>query len=319
MRKAILLLLKLAVSGLLLYFALNLVNLGTVAGRLSRIDPAWCALGVLVLLAQTFLVGLRWRRILNRCGADLPASRMIRFAMIANFFNQTLPSSVGGDAMRIWLVGKDTNWRVATYSVFLDRLAGLVMLAALVVVCLPWSLQLVTDPVGRSALLVLGLGSLGAAAVFVGLAWEGFGILQRWSPTRHLAATATVAWQILRSPDALLPIGMQSLVVHLMTVVAAWCAARAAGANLTLLDVLLLVLPVMLILVVPISIAGWGVRESAMVAAFTYAGLSQSDGLIISLLFGAGALLLGIVGGGVWIVTGKRGEPRIVPAAVENE
>jgi len=112
---------------------------------------------------------------------------------------------------------------------------------------------------------------------------------------------------------------MQSLVVHLMTVVAAWCAARAAGANLTLLDVLLLVLPVMLILVVPISIAGWGVRESAMVAAFTYAGLSQSDGLIISLLFGAGALLLGIVGGGVWIVTGKRGEPRIVPAAVENE
>jgi hypothetical protein len=45
-----------------------------------------------------------------------------------------------------------------------------------------------------------------------------------------------------------------------------------------------------------------------MIAAFGYAGLAQSDGLIVSLLFGAGYLVLGIVGGLVWILTAERGE-----------
>jgi hypothetical protein len=306
MRKVILLLLKVAISGLLLYFALSFVHIGTVAGRLGRLDPAWCALGLLVLLAQTFLLALRWRQILNRCGADLPPLRMFRFAMIGNFFSQTLPSSVGGDAMRIWLVAKQTNWRVGTYSVFLDRVVGVVALAGLVAVCLPWSLELVRNPVGRAALLLTGVGSLTAGVVFVGLAWEGLSILQRWSLTRHLAAAATVAWQILRSPAALVQVGLLSVVIHMLTAAAAWCAARAVGADLTLPYALFLVLPVVLVAIVPISIAGWGVREGAMVAAFAYAGLPQSDGLIVSLLLGAGALLLGAAGGVIWIATGSR-------------
>jgi hypothetical protein len=46
------------------------------------------------------------------------------------------------------------------------------------------------------------------------------------------------------------------------------------------------------------------------VAAFGYAGLPQADGLIVSLLFGAAALLLGIAGGFVWILTTGRAERR---------
>jgi hypothetical protein len=73
------------------------------------------------------------------------------------------------------------------------------------------------------------------------------------------------------------------------------------------------VLPVILISVVPISIAGWGVRETAMVAAFAYAGLAQADGLIVSVLFGGGLLVLGILGGVVWLLTAERAARRIVP------
>ena len=61
-------------------------------------------------------------------------------------------------------------------------------------------------------------------------------------------------------------------------------------------------LPVALVSVVPISIAGWGVREGAMVAAFAYAGLPQSDGLLVSILFGFSYLMLGVLGGLVWVL-----------------
>ncbi len=79
-----------------------------------------------------------------------------------------------------------------------------------------------------------------------------------------------------------------------------------------------LVLPVALISVVPISIAGWGVREGAMVAAFAYAGLPQSDGLMVSLLFGISYLLLGVLGGGVWVLNTQRGDRDAVAGSVNQ-
>ena len=97
-----------------------------------------------------------------------------------------------------------------------------------------------------------------------------------------------------------------SIVSHFMTAICAWCAARAVGADLSLLYSLFLVLPVALISIVPISIAGWGLRESAMVAAFAYAGLPQSDGLVVSILFGVSYLALGAIGGVIWVVASNR-------------
>jgi uncharacterized membrane protein YbhN (UPF0104 family) len=302
MRKALSLVVKAAVSGLLLYFALNLADIPTIRGRLSQIDLGWTALGLLMLVIQVFILALRWQLIVIHCGAGLPLARALRYSMIATFFNQTLPSSVGGDAIRIWLVGKHANWRVATYSVFLDRVIGVIALAAVVVVCLPWTLELVRNPIGRGALFLIGFGSIAAGLFFISLAWERLRVLQRWSLTRHLAAAAAIAVKILRTPRSLAPIFGLSVLIHLLTVLAAWCAARSVGANVSLLYSLFLVPPVILVAVVPISIAGWGVREGAMVAAFAYAGLSQSDGLIVSLLFGAGYLVLGIAGGVVWIL-----------------
>ena len=97
-----------------------------------------------------------------------------------------------------------------------------------------------------------------------------------------------------------------SLLIHLMTAAVAWSAARAVAAQLSYLDALLLVLPVMLIVTIPISIAGWGVRESALVLAFFYAGLPESDGLLVSVLMGGAMFAVGIIGGLVWLVGSDR-------------
>jgi uncharacterized membrane protein YbhN (UPF0104 family) len=305
MRKLLALLIKAAASGLLLYFAFSAVNIDAVKDRFSQIDPRWIGLGLMLLLVQVFLAALRWRRIIVQCGADLSLAQSSRINMIAAFFNQTLPSSVGGDAVRIWLLGKRTNWRVAAYSVLLDRVIGVVALAAIVVACLPWTLVLVRDPVGRSALLLIGLGCIAAGIVFVGLAWHRLRFLQHWAPTRHLAAAAAVSAKIVRAPRTVAAIFSLSFLIHFMTAFIAWCVARSVGANLSLLNALFLVLPVILIAIVPISVAGWGVREGAMVAAFGYAGLPPSDGLIVSLLYGVSSLAVGAIGGLVWTLTSR--------------
>ena len=63
MQRAILLLLKAAVSGLLLYFALRLVDLTAVKERIVRVDPRWIALILPILLVQTGLLAWRWQKI----------------------------------------------------------------------------------------------------------------------------------------------------------------------------------------------------------------------------------------------------------------
>jgi hypothetical protein len=60
---------------------------------------------------------------------------------------------------------------------------------------------------------------------------------------------------------------------------------------------------------IPVSIAGWGVRESSMIAAFAFAGLAESDGLTLSVLFGAACFVVGLTGGIVWILSVKRVRP----------
>jgi Na+/H+-dicarboxylate symporter len=79
-----------------------------------------------------------------------------------------------------------------------------------------------------------------------------------------------------------------------------------------------LVPPVLLISSVPISIAGWGVRETSMIAAFGFAGLAGDDGLVLSVLFGAASFVVGAIGGIVWIGSGLRIRS-FVPAVADAE
>ena len=85
--------------------------------------------------------------------------------------------------------------------------------------------------------------------------------------------------------------------------------ALALGINITLLDCLVLVPPVMLVTTLPISIAGWGVREGAMVAAFGFVGVPAQESLLLSLLFGVLGIVVALPGGLIWLAGGgKRAE-----------
>lgn len=86
----------------------------------------------------------------------------------------------------------------------------------------------------------------------------------------------------------------------------AWAVVRSIAAPATFAEVFLLIPPIMLITMLPISIAGWGVRETAMMVAFGYAGLPAADGLVVSLLFGAVSFAVGAIGGLVWVLSAEK-------------
>jgi len=306
MRRLLSLLIKAAVSVLLLYLSLRRVDLTNVGQRLSEIDLRWIALVVAGICIQVFLSAQRWREIVTACGTKLTSATALRYNFIGQFFSQVLPSTVGGDAARIWLVARGgAGWPAAIYSVLIDRVVGVAVLAIVVVACLPWTLNLIHDRIARVGLTAIGFGALGASLVFLALGASQLPVMERWWLTRHLATASRLAWRLCQTAAGA-RIAVLSFAIHFMTVAVAWCAAMAAHATIDIVQVLFLVLPVILIATVPVSIAGWGVRESAMVLAFGYAGLAESDGLIVSILYGIANLGVGAIGGIVWIASGYR-------------
>jgi uncharacterized membrane protein YbhN (UPF0104 family) len=297
---------KAIISVFLLYLALRGVDLGSIKERLGSLDFRWVTLSLFILCAQLALAALRWRQIVVICGARLPRAAALNYTFSGQFFNQVLPSTVGGDAVRIWLLARrGAGWPTAIYSVFTDRLVGVSVLAALVVACLPWSLAMIHDPMARAALAVIGFGALAGAMGFIMLGAMPLRLMERWWFTRHLAVVSRLAWRLCRSGTGAQVVWL-SFVIHLLTVTIAWGVAMATHAAVDFFNVLFLIFPVMLVATIPVSIAGWGVRESAMVLAFSYAGLADSDGLIISILFGLVNLMVGVIGGIVWVASGYK-------------
>jgi hypothetical protein len=307
MRRMLLLLIKAATSILLLYISLRWVNVKAMADRLARCEPEWIVAALVLMTTQITLLTARWQKIARACGASLTFVPALQMSFIAAFLNQVLPSTVGGDGVRIWLLARtEAGWARATYSVFIDRLVGVFVLALVVTVCLPWTFDLIHEPIARAVLLMIGAGSIAGTVVFITMGTRLQHILGRWVVTRHLASAARAAAALCSSPRSIGAVIGCSIAIHLLTITAAWCCIKAIAAPVSFVQVLILMPPVLLVSTIPISIAGWGVRESSMIVAFALAGLSESDGLTLSILFGATSFVVGLTGGIVWIVSGLR-------------
>lgn len=302
MRKFLLFSLRVLVSAALLYFAFRSIDFASVQERLSQIKVWWLLLAVTATLVQVVLGALRWHQISALSDAPLSMMQAVRYNLIGAFFNQTLPSTIGGDAMRLWLVQRHAGWRAATYSVLVDRAIGFVALATIVIASLPWSYELITNQTGRVALLLIDIGAVLAGIGFLlfrYLPWES---LKRIWPVRHIHACSVIANKALFSRNSGPKVIITSILIHVMTVVITWLTVQAISANAAFDQLFMLVPPIMLVTMLPVSIAGWGVREATMMVAFGYAGLAAADGTVVSLLFGTTFFIVGGIGGVVWML-----------------
>ena len=317
MRRILLSTVKIVISAALLYLALRKVDPSELLSRFTVTSLFWIGMAIAVTFLQIFVGVLRWHEITAECGAPLELGRAMRYNVIGTFFNQTLPSAIGGDAVRLWLVARaGAGWRAATYSIFVDRAVGLIALAILIVASLPWSYRLITDPQGRSALLLVDFAALAGGVGFLIIGSLKWPWLKNWWGTHHIHACAVIANRVIFSRSRGPIVVISSLLVHGLTVVLAWCVVQSIAAPVSFGQVFLLIPPVMLITLMPISIAGWGVREATMGLAFGFAGLAAGEGVNVSLLFGAVSFIVGAFGGLVWIFSAEKAARGSAPIEV---
>lgn len=296
-------LLRLAASGLLVALVLRGVDLGAVADLLRRAAPGLIALAVACLPLQAAAATLRWRGALRIVGADLPFPKALSIHLVGFFFSQTLPSTVGGDAVRVWRAHRaGLPLAPAARSVVLDRIAGLLTLLLIVLAGQPFFVGRLLDHGGRWTVAAVAAAGLAGFTALV--------VLGRLPPAAARPRPLAMVVRIARDARALLLSGRPaaraiglSAVAHLLFLLAIFLIARGLGVRIDLGDCLVLVPPVLLGAALPVSIAGWGVREAGMVAALGLAGVPAEAAVTVSVVYGLCLFVWGVCGGVVWVAT----------------
>ena len=263
---------------------------------------AWAVVAaILLFLAQTPLLAWRWRRIVKMLHGNLAMPNAVQLSLLGRLFNQVLPASFGGDAVRAW---QSTQYGldgvVAVHSVLIERFTGLVALVVMALVAVPFIWPTVAPGVDVWGLLVLS-GLVVAGCVVLLSAWIGRHRLRNKPLLARPLAFIDDAIRATRDPVEFVWLSATGVASNLLAI----GAAIAIGTSLELAVgwwAYVAVVPLSIIAtILPISIAGWGVREGAMVTLLALFGVPNTDALALSLLFGLTLLGAAVIGGLIWI------------------
>ncbi|MBT3358762.1 MAG: flippase-like domain-containing protein [Rhodospirillales bacterium] len=310
LKKWFLISLKILFSVALIGWAVSGVDPVAAKERILQMAPEMI-LPVALVFALQFVIGtFRWRTVLGSLGAPLAFKPGLRLFYIGAFFNQTLPASVGGDAVRTYLAYRHgVKLRGAINGVMLERVATVAGLVLLVAAVLPAFLQRVGADVGGwmapSVMIILAV--LVAGTVFVAFLDRLPQSYHRWRIVRGLSYLADDTRKVFFAPWPLFKALGWGMLGHANLVMVIYLLTLALDLNVSLLDCFALFLPVLLVISLPISIAGWGVREQGMIFMFGMVGVPSDGALVLSILFGLFALVVSLPGGLVWLASGVRG------------
>ncbi len=279
------LLLRIGVSASILALILSRVPTQDLLGRARAGAPVYLGMALLVVLLIMVLVAARWRLLANWLGLAVPIRLAVRAVFLGFFGSQILPSTVGVDLVRGYMLARQTAaiGRVAA-SVVADRLVGLFALCLLLVLFNPVLAQL-PAPYARLAAPTALLAS-GAALLAFLLACTGIKVgahdrlFRRWFGPAAIDGGVRLAARPIVGSLAL------GLAIHALAVLAASLVARSYGVEPSL-AVWVAIIPLSLLAgAVPVSISAWGVREGAIILLAKPLGVAPAEALLVSLTLG---------------------------------
>ena len=283
---------KLAVSVGLLALLAWTQDLSAVLGVFAAASPSWLLVGAAVMFVEQTLSALTWGMLLAARGLKVGMRTILHIYYLSFFLGTWLPSNTGPDFVRTYYLARHVDGYEAVGSMLLLRFISLLGLGFFAV----GGIYLVPSELPAAAMLlawVLVAGSTGALVV-------GFTERpRRWATavldavglrplSRILGKLHDALHAYRKAPGALAWALAASLLVQFGRILTVYFAARALGATVPLSDFLVLVPVTALITLLPISVAGFGVREGSFVYFFSRVGMAEP------VAFGLGLLVFGL-------------------------
>ena len=303
-RRLALLASKLTVTFIILAVLALRIDTQAVFVRFHHVDPFPFAVAVLLAGAQILLGAFRWHLVIRALSASIPLPHTVKLFAIGVFFNVCLPGGIGGDAYRMWSLKRaSTPLSVAVSSVLLERIYMMLALFVGMIAEYPLLLWMVGDQLVIQlsfALALAGIAAIAALPVLDRLPTHW----QTWRVVRGFATFARAARCVLfRIPFVACGMALSYLTIIAYSLMV-YFISLCIGVDVSISDCILLIPPTIIIMLLPVTVAGWGLREAAMVLVLGAVGVAPDAALALSVMTGLIAMATGLPGGILWLLPG---------------
>jgi hypothetical protein len=320
MKRSALVGVKVAVSLALLAYLFSITDLAALEERVRSADLLLLAAAVGCYVAMLALATWRWQVLLEGLGVAAPLRRLTSSYLVATFFNNFLPSNIGGDVVRVRDGSRITGSTAASLAVVgIDRILGFGALYALAAAAFALGGPVVREFAGARVVLA------GLAALFGALAYIFFrpGTARAMMSASRLNRIEWVREQFEAAQGAVHAYRARMRTVWIafaaslaLQALAVWyyvAVARALRIPLSTSAAFLMVPLCSLLQAVPVSFNGWGLREGLFTVYFGQVGLPKESALAFSLVGAGLVVLLSLSGAVAWM--GRTGAEPSEPGA----
>ena len=311
-RRTLVLVLKVVVSVGLLALLISRSDAPKLWAYVRTASIAWLVAALALYLLMVLASAWRWGLLLDAQAVPVPARTLIGSFLVATFFNNFLPSNIGGDVVRIAdTAGPAGSRTLAATVVLVDRAIGLLGLVLLAAVAGSVVGDTGASPVPAHLLWVgFGAATVAAAPAFLAPAWviRLLGPLRRLNPEwvgARLDRLAGVLHNFRQAPVALAWCFVGAVLVQAILVGFYAAIAHAIGVAISPWHMAVLVPVSFLVQMLPVSVNGFGLREATFSFYFARLGLPIEAALVISLLGAGLVMLFSLTGAVVYVVRGS--------------
>lgn len=302
---------KFALSGFILYMLFRSMNTEELYRTAASVHPLSVIFVALTFASIQAISAYRWRSILAK-DIDIPYLKLLSIYFIGMFFNNFMPTVVGGDIIKGYYLYKNTGrGDISLASIFMDRYSGLtaLMVMTTIALILGWGLL---EGTGIHGLLILMIASYTAISLVL---WIEY--LHRWV-MRVLARihfyginnkidTVYKTLMSYRSHRSILvKIFICSAIIQPGTIIGYYVLSKGLGMTVPIGYFFLFIPLATIVAMLPISLAGLGIREGAFVFLFAKAGASTEQALTLSLMWFATMTMVSLIGGVAYLRAGGR-------------
>lgn len=280
-------------------------DLDSVVARLVAMRPGWVALALGLSVIQVAVLAWRWRFTARRLGVSLSFVEAWREYYLSIFLNQVLPGGVMGDVSRAWRQARGRtrgeqsgSGGPAARAVIFERVSAQAVMTTVALL----SLLVLPAAVNRRSGAMVVATAVAATVIVVAIGLWCRRQSSAQSPTGRVLAELASAHLSPLTFAVQLSSGLFIVATYLATYVA---AARAVGVETPFVVILPLVAPVLMTMLIPVTIAGWGLRESAAALLWGAVGLTATDGVTVSVAYGL-IVLVGSLPGAAMLVVARR-------------
>jgi hypothetical protein len=309
----------LLVTGLATAYIVWRIDLGATLHVLAHASVGWWVASCAIWVASVWPLSWRWRKLLAASGVHERLGRLVRTTFVSYSAAQVLPTSLGGDASRIYETARrhpGLRGPVAG-TVLLERALG--GAATLLLAAVGFVLAVGNGySLGGYVWVELAFVVLSVVGAFVLFSTRLHPVLHRLRPGLNRLRLETVLRDVYLALHAyrhrlrlLAGVFLLTVAVQAVRVLAIWCAGKAVGIDLSPRPYYVMGPLLFLVMLVPFTINGLAVRESFFVSFLGTLGVSADQAFSAGFLFFVVTLVVALPGAVIVAREGMR--PRAVP------